>query len=282
MRVAAVLRAFTLVTTLGLIAPSAWATFHLMQIEQVIGGVGGDTTAQAIQLRMRTSFQNLVGGAKIWAWDANGQNPVLIVDPTTSVPNGSAGARVLIVSPNFADFTDPNAVPDFVMTNLIPQSYLAAGMLTFEDNTGTFVYWRLSWGGANYTGPTTGSTTNDLDGDFGPPFDGPLPSTSDQALLFQGSASAVSTSNANDYALTAGAATFTNNAGAGFTVSVPTPPCPGDLDNDLDVDLDDLTLLLQNFQGAGVPSPGGDVDQDGDTDLDDLTLLLQNFGALCD
>ncbi len=40
----------------------AQASFHLMQIEQVIGGVNGDTNAQAIQLRMRFAGQNLVGG----------------------------------------------------------------------------------------------------------------------------------------------------------------------------------------------------------------------------
>jgi uncharacterized membrane protein len=57
--------------------------------------------------------------------------------------------------------------------------------------------------------------------------------------------------------------------------------CPTDLDADGGTDLDDLTLLLQAFQGAGVPSPGGDVDGDGDTDLDDLTLLLMAFGTLC-
>ena len=38
-------------------ATPAVATFHLMQIEQVIGGVNGDTSAQAIQLRMRASTQ---------------------------------------------------------------------------------------------------------------------------------------------------------------------------------------------------------------------------------
>ena len=36
----------------------AQATFHFMQIEQVIGGVNGDTTAQAVQLRMRFAGQN--------------------------------------------------------------------------------------------------------------------------------------------------------------------------------------------------------------------------------
>ena len=43
------------------VAEGAHASFFdLMQIEQVIGGVAGDTTAQAIQLRMRADFQCFV------------------------------------------------------------------------------------------------------------------------------------------------------------------------------------------------------------------------------
>ena len=43
-----------LITLLGVLTlqPTAYATFHMMQIEQVIGSVDGDTTAQAIQLRI--------------------------------------------------------------------------------------------------------------------------------------------------------------------------------------------------------------------------------------
>ena len=33
--------------------PPAGATFHLMQIEQAVGGMCGDPAQQAIQLRMR-------------------------------------------------------------------------------------------------------------------------------------------------------------------------------------------------------------------------------------
>ena len=40
---------------------AALASFHVMKVEQVIGGVGGDTSQQAIQLRMRAVGQNLVG-----------------------------------------------------------------------------------------------------------------------------------------------------------------------------------------------------------------------------
>ena len=62
------------------------ATFDLMQIERVIGGVNGDTTLQAIQLRLRASFQNAVSGGRLRVWDASGNNPVIIKNFLTNVP----------------------------------------------------------------------------------------------------------------------------------------------------------------------------------------------------
>ena len=47
------LRILAALASLALALP-VQASFHLMQIEQVIGGVNGDTTAQAVQLRMRS------------------------------------------------------------------------------------------------------------------------------------------------------------------------------------------------------------------------------------
>ncbi|RMF77333.1 MAG: hypothetical protein D6744_11460 [Planctomycetota bacterium] len=261
--------------------PSAWATFHLMQIEQVIGGVNGDTTAQAIQLRMRSLGQNLLAPSRIRAWDATGSNPIVIVDFGASVPNGAQGDRVLIASPSFTAATNPAATPDFMMANLIPPSYLAAGSLTFETDSGITVYWRLSWGGNGYSGPTNGSLNNDDDGDYGPPYPGPLPSADTRALLFQRAPGARSATNADDYALTGGDATFTNNAGDSFTVFTPIV-CTADTDGDGDVDLTDLAVMLSNFGTASGATPeDGDTDGDGDVDLTDLAVLLSEFGAFC-
>src|SRR5437870_10573000 len=81
--------------------PTAYATFHLMQIEQVIGSVDGDTTAQAIQLRMRAAGENFVSGGKLVVFDAAGLNPITIVDPVTNVANGAVGDHVLIASATF-------------------------------------------------------------------------------------------------------------------------------------------------------------------------------------
>jgi hypothetical protein len=207
---------FTLALATVLVRP-AGATFHEMQIEQVIGGVDGATGVQAIQLRMRASLQNLVSNARLVARDAVGANPVVLIAFPSNVTGSAAGSRVLVATAGFSAATSPALTPDFVLTHAIPASYLAAGTLTYEDNVGT-VLWRLSWGGAGYTGTGAGALTNDANGNFSPDFAGPLPSASGKALRFQGVASALSTTNAADYALTPASATFTNNAGSSGTV----------------------------------------------------------------
>ncbi len=211
-------KSISLIVFVALAAGPAHATFHFMQIEQVIGGVDGDTSAQAIQLRMRALGQNFLAPSRLRAWDAAGASPVVLIDFPAAVANGGAGDRVLIASAEFVDLTNPPVTPDFPLMSLIPASYLAAGSITFETDTGTTIYWRLSWGGANYTGPTTGSITNDADGDFGPPWGGPLPSNDLQALLFQGAPADLSAQNDTDYALTGTPAVFTNNAGDGSPI----------------------------------------------------------------
>ncbi len=257
------------------IASPSHAVLHFMQIEQVIGGVGGDATAQAIQLRMRSLGQNLLAGGRLRAHDAQGQNPVLLIDFASSVPNGAPGARVLIASAGLPDVTSPAAVPDFVLTNLIPESYLAAGSITFESDSGLSIFWRLSWGGDGYTGPTTGATFNDADGEFGPPYPDPLPSGGESALLFQGPFNALSTNNADDYDLTPGAAVFTNNAGVSFTVEAPADPCPWDcVNDDGEIGIEEFLAVIGTWGMVGVPC---DVNGDG-VGIDDFLAVLGLWG----
>jgi hypothetical protein len=205
------LGACTLAATLALLAPRPLAAnFHLMQIEQVVGGVCGDPSAQAIQLRMRTAFQGQVAGADLVAHDAAGDDPVTLLTFPSNVANSAAGSRILVTTSGFMQQAGGPAA-DFTLTAPIPISYLAAGKLTFGDFG--LVYWSLAWGGASYTGSNSGQTDNDTDGDFNPPFPDPLPTSGDRSVLFGGSASAKSTNNAADYALSASPATLTNNAG---------------------------------------------------------------------
>jgi hypothetical protein len=251
-------------------------TFHLMQIEQAIGGVNGDTGAQAVQLRMRFGNQSVLSEARLVAWDAQGLNPVVLIDFATDVPNGAIGARVLVATAGFAAHTSPEAKPDYVM-DPIPESYLAAGRLTFENDAGNDIVWSLAWGGAAYTGPHNGSIFNDDNGNYGPAWDGPLPSTGIQALQFQGAASAQSKSNSTDYKLTDGAAVFTNNANESFTVVA--PACYPDCDGDEILSIDDF-VCFQTFFAFGDPY----ADCDGDTilSIDDFVCFQTFFAFGCD
>ena len=221
MRLAPRLGALTLLAAFALFPNAAHASFHVMQIERVIGGVNNDVTAQAIQLRLRSGFQNQLQNSRLIIRDAAGNNPIILCDPGASVPVSAAGSRVLIASPQMALVL--GVTPNFTMTKLIPPSYLAAGRLTFEDRFGT-IYWSFAYGGAGYTGTNTGSATNDADGNFGPPFPGPLPFSGTSSVFFTGTSSAPSTNNAANYALSAAGASFTNNAGTSAAV-VGLPPC---------------------------------------------------------
>ena len=189
----------------------ASANFHFMQIEQVIGGVAGDTNQQAVQLNERFPGQRFVSVAQVVAVDATGMNPIVLIDMTTDV--GMVGRKILIATPEFA--AAQGITPDFTMAK-IPSSYFNGGQVQFLHDSGTR-YWLLCWG--NYSGSSVGDATNDTNGNFGPCATPSMPFGGVQALRFNGGDSAGSTSNQVDYALTPGAAVFTNNAGASITVA---------------------------------------------------------------
>ena len=211
----------------ALLPGHALAAFHLMEVEQVIGGVDGDPSAQAVQLKMRQAGQQFVSGnAMLWVRDAAGANPVLLSNFPAGPALTSGGCReILLATAAMQGHTSPALDVngrDFLM-NPIPQSYLAAGTLTFEDTVGT-VYWRLSWGGAAYTGPDTvvasptGIAGNDNDGHSNPPYPGALPSTGAYGLQYTPACPTVSTTNVANYALTPGSMVLRANDLAQFTV----------------------------------------------------------------
>jgi len=255
---------------------AANASFHLMQIEQVTLGVNGDPTAQAIQLRMRSGFQNQLQFGKLVVRDAAGLNPITIRDFTTSVPVNASGSRVLIVSANFSATTLPVAVGDYTMANLVPASYIPAGKISFEQDNGV-ILWSVSWGGASYTGSQVGSTTNDVDGNFGPAVAGAFPISGTSSLRFTGAATAMSTTNLANYATVTSNVVFTNNAGANYTITLPPqPPCFADYDQDGGVDGTDVQAFFTDWSAG---SGAADTNQDGGTDGSDVEVFFQQWSA---
>src|SRR4051812_16167517 len=114
---------------LGLLSATASAGFHLMQIQEVIGAVNGDPTAQAIQLRMSAGGQTFVQGINVWASNSSGTGRTLVLSIPSNV-SGTTGSTILLASQNFKTTMinggDTGFAPDFLFTNLIPASYLAA------------------------------------------------------------------------------------------------------------------------------------------------------------
>jgi hypothetical protein len=253
------------------VATDCQASFHEMQIQQIIAGVNGDTSAQAIQLRMRAPGETLVSATRIVARDVNGANPVILLDIASNVVHGAFGSHILLATSTFHNATAPACQPDFILAQPIPAGYLAAGRITYEDDFGT-ILWSVSFGGASYHGSSIGSTINDLDGNFGPAWPGPLP-TSGAALLFQGTPDALSTNNAADYALTTSAPVFFNNSEASFTVPLPSSSCgSADFDCDGDTGTDaDIGAFFACLAGSCPAAPcdsNADFNKDGDTATD--------------
>ena len=102
---------------------SAMGSYHFMQIEQVVGGVNGNTAAQAIQLRMRVDSQSQLENARLYAVDAAGENPVLLMDFGGSVAGAAARDRVLAVTEDLARYTVPELQADYVLSAPIPTSF---------------------------------------------------------------------------------------------------------------------------------------------------------------
>lgn len=192
-----------------------------MQIEQVIGSVDGNISAQAIQLRLRSNGQSQIGSGRLVAYDAGGLNPIILLDPTTAVSNSTAGSSVLFTSTAFNLLMNavPSYLPDFTLANTIPPSYFSGGRIVW-DNGSTMIEWSLAFGA--YTGSNTGVGTNTTGGtgNFGSPTSA-LPTTGRQAIRTTLASGALSTGNSADYAIIS-SPTVKNNAGNTFTV-VPEP-----------------------------------------------------------
>ncbi len=222
--------------TLLLAAPLSRAAFHLVEIEQMIGGLNGEASAQAIQLQLRNANNNVLAGTRLVAYDAAGLNPIVLFDFTANGPSSVNQSRILLTSANFnlamSGILSTDGLTafgsDYTLTNVIPNSYRAGGKVVFQNDAGTSRYWSIAFG--SYTGTNTGTTDNDNDGDFGTPFALALP-TDARGLLYRTFADVPSgsnrhTINSTEFALTAGNATVIRADGKQWVV-VPEPGTVG-------------------------------------------------------
>src|SRR5262245_5217367 len=100
----------------GFWSSEAKGSFHLMRIEQLMAGAGGDPKIQFVELRMAASGENFVGSHTLTFYDASG-NPTGTFTIPNGVANGAAGSSILIGTEEFKSAS--TVVPDFIMPPLM-------------------------------------------------------------------------------------------------------------------------------------------------------------------
>ncbi len=150
LRPAVVLSLLSTVALLMLGALPAGAAFHLNEITKVMVGLNGNTTIQAVELKMLASGENLVTGVSIKVYDAAGAQMDSLGSFAASVPTGIAGRFILCATPNFA--ATFGITPDLVIK---PGLLVGTGQVSFEK-PGCFIN-ATAYG--SVTTPKNGTTT---------------------------------------------------------------------------------------------------------------------------
>jgi len=123
--------ALSLLSSVALLhAPPAGAAFHLNEITKVMVGLNGNTTIQAVELKMLATGENLVGGMSIKVYDAGGAQVDSLGSFSGSVPAGIAGRFILCATGNFA--ATFGITPDLVIK---PGLLVGTGQVSYEKPT---------------------------------------------------------------------------------------------------------------------------------------------------
>jgi hypothetical protein len=158
-------------------ASPAFAAVHCMRIQHVLAGVNGDTTIQAVELRMSISGQVFTNGSQLHFYNSAGvETGVFTLN--ANVANGAAGASILIGTAAF-DAVWPSSNPSGVSVDFVmPENVMApSGKVLFGPPTGgncvgeTKGYDSVAYG-TGYTGGV----------EYPPAFDQDLPTSGIQAL----------------------------------------------------------------------------------------------------
>jgi hypothetical protein len=122
------------VLTLSVLA-AGWAgganaepqAFHLVEINKLLVGYNGNTSIQAIELKLITSGENFVGGAFLAVYDSLAAPVATLGTFPGNVANGLAGDRILCATAAFASAF--SITPDLVIQPGIP---MVTGQVSFE------------------------------------------------------------------------------------------------------------------------------------------------------
>jgi hypothetical protein len=151
-----------------LAAPPAEADFHIVQIDELMAGAGGDASIQFIEIGMNSSGQHCQGtgmridfsnfsspcvplgsGATLLFFDAAGNQTAEFVFPANT-PVGEFGRSILIGTQAFANLSS-TPQPDFLMP---PHVIPASGKVCYKSRPGAPFFASLCLSYGAFTGDT--------------------------------------------------------------------------------------------------------------------------------
>ena len=125
------------------LAPSAQANFHVMQIREVAPDPGSASSSPYIELQMWAGGQNVVGGHTLSYYDSTAADWVDFTFPDDA-DNGGNQRTILIGASNSVGASGSEVTPDFVWTQLNGiADELGSGAVCFQTID------CVSWGGFN-------------------------------------------------------------------------------------------------------------------------------------
>ena len=227
----------------GALCAPAFASFHLIQINEVFSNADG--SIQYVELIARANNQTNLGPTRIVARDAANETETVLFDFVANYA-WSNGQTLLVATPGFE--AAAGFAPDFVMpaNSLI---FTPDGRVLFRRDT---------------TAAVDSVAFGDFTGNNGT-FGNPAP-----ALPLDGvhSLTRINTSTDNEIAWAVMVNSPRRTDGTTTTLNPdPGPNCPGDLNGDGVIDFDDLGIVLSGF-GT-------------DYNFDDLGMVLGAFCTDC-
>jgi len=88
------------------------AVFHFANIDEIMSGKGGDSTAQYVEIRMLSAFQGDVAHSRLTAFSCDGSTHTILLEVPGNVCPANAGGRWTMGTTSWAGAT--GVTPDFI------------------------------------------------------------------------------------------------------------------------------------------------------------------------
>jgi len=101
------------------------AVYHFANIDEIMSGVGGDSTAQYVEIRMLSAAQGSVAHSRLTAFSCNGSTHAILLEVPNDVCPANTNGRWTMGTASWAAAT--GVAPDFIFAADVNVELTATG-----------------------------------------------------------------------------------------------------------------------------------------------------------